>query len=55
MNDIGSALDDGLDVTLILVDLSSAFDTVDHRILLERLQIMYGMSGSVLSWFKSYL
>ena len=55
MNDIGYALDDGLDVALVLVDLSSAFDTVDHQILLERLQFKYGMSGSVLSWFKSYL
>ena len=55
MNDIGSALDDGLDVALVLVDMSSAFDTVDHQVLLERLQFKYGMSGSVFSWFKSYL
>ena len=55
MNDIGSALDDGIDVPLVLVDLSSAFDTVDHQIFLERLQFKYGMSGSVLSRFKSYL
>ena len=41
MNDIEYALDDGLDVALVLVDLSSAFDTVDHQILLERLQFKY--------------
>ena len=49
MNDSGSALDDGLDVGLVLVDLSSGFDTVDHQILLGRLQFKYGMSGSILS------
>ena len=38
----------------LLLDLSAAFDVVDHKILLEKLQL-YNFSDKSISWFKSYL
>ena len=54
-NDVLLAFDSGNISLLTLLDLSAAFDTIGHRILLDRLQHMYGISGTALSWFSSYL
>ena len=53
LSDILTALDTGDIGMLTLLDLSAAFDTVDHDILLRRLAVSYGLGGTVLSWFQS--
>ena len=54
-NDIPSALDAGSSAILLMLDLSAAFDTIDHDILLSRLCNVYGITGNALDWFRSYL
>ena len=53
--DILNAIDNKEVVCLVLLDLSTAFDTVDHLILLERLKIIFGLIGAVINWITSYL
>ena len=51
---ITSALDNGEFTIAVLIDFRKAFDTVDHKILLDKLY-HYGIRGIALEWFKSYL
>lgn len=53
--DCDHALDSGKAVLLIMLDLSAAFDTIDHSILLDRLQRLVGVEGIALKWLKSYV
>ncbi len=54
-NDIIQGLDQGKQTMLASLDLSAAFDTVDHQIFLHRLKTAFGVNNVVLSWFHSYL
>lgn len=51
---ISTALDNGLSTTGIFLDLSKAFDTINHRILLKKL-FFYGIRGIALKWVENYL
>ena len=54
-NDILSSLDKRECIVLASLDLSAAFDTVDHTIFIDRLQHLYNINGTALQWFRSYL
>ena len=49
------AIDSGDLSALVLLDLTAAFDTVDHPIVLRRLENSFGLKGKVLQWLRTYL
>ena len=53
--DIMTEMDNGKAVLVVLLDLSAAFDTVDHQILLDRLSSTFNITGMALKWISSYL
>ena len=55
VDDIARAVDSGELWVVVLLDLSVAFDTVDHRILLEVRHKRFAVEGEALQWFESYL
>ena len=54
-NKVHLSLSRGEPTALVLLDLSATFDTIDHFTLLSCLHIWFGVCGSVLKWFTSYL
>ena len=54
-DDIFLSMNNKRAVLLALLDLSVAFDTVDHKIMMNRLEHVFGITGTTLKWFKSYL
>ena len=54
-NDIIISMDKDEATALTLLDLSAAFDTIDHVTLTDRFSDWYGISGKAQNWFSSYL
>ena len=49
------AADEGHGTALVLLDLSAAFDTINHDVLLDLLYKSCGLTGPVQGWFSNYL
>ena len=53
--DLLEEMDRGNVMALLLLDMSAAFDTVDHSMLVQVLNSRFGICGAALNWFESYL
>ena len=54
-SDLLVAIDKKSHALLVLIDLSAAFDTINHSLLISKLQNVYNIGGNVIAWIKSYL
>ena len=54
-NDIAATLDEKDKVVLVMLDRSNAIDTINHDILMNRLQHSVGITDAALSWLHSYI
>lgn len=55
IDDILVAVDKGSGVVMLIIDLSAAFDTVDHSVLLKILRQQYHITGMALDWIRAFL
>ena len=55
VNDILWNMDRQLVTSIVILDLSAAFDTVDHDLLLDVLEARFGITGTARKWYESYL
>ena len=50
-----SSMDEGKINCVVFLDIRKAFDSINHEILLEKMNSNFGISGEALKWFDSYL
>ena len=55
IDDIHSAMESRSGVVLLALDISAAFDTINHEILLKRLECDFGITSVALDWIRSYI
>ena len=55
LNYVGSCLDRGGQIDMIYMDMSKAFDKVNHDVLIQKLRNNYGFGSNLLRWLRSYL
>ena len=55
LDDLNKVVNSGKTAVLVGLDLSAAFDTIEHDILLDRLRTVFGVSGEALVWIETYL